>query len=200
MNTRSASRLIFTVLFTVGLSAVSEAASPCITDTLTNYIEVYRCTINNRTFSKFEVFAANNISSDDITVTPIQTKSYVGLEFTGFNKATDPTFGLRIDYQVDALDGDDKPSTPFTEVIVNLDDINAPFLTGALAGMEYTAKMGSDIVSVEARGPTPTSKRAAAEFAKNPVITVKSEMGAITTWGGNKATFRAVRNRFYPAQ
>lgn len=201
MKTRSASRLIRAVLCMVILSSACVAA-PCPTDTLTNYInKVQICTINNRTFSKFKKISANSIDTDDITVTPIKTADYVGLEFTGFGKATQPNYGLQLSYQVNALDDDLKASTPLTELIVNLDDINVVAGTSAFAGMAYTVALNSDAVSVNASTPLPKRKRSAAEFDKTTVIEVtNSSMGAVSLMQGKQATFKSVRNRFYPAK
>jgi hypothetical protein len=201
MKTRSASRLMRAVLCVVMLSSACVAA-PCPTDTLTNYInKVQICTINNRTFSKFKKILTVSIDTDDITVTPIKTADYVGLEFTGFGEATQPNYGLQVSYLVCALDDNLKASTPMTELIVNLDDINVVAGTSAFAGLAYTIALDSDAVSIGAATPLPKRKRSAAEFDKALVIEVtNSSMGATSLMQGKQATFKRVRNRFYPAK
>jgi hypothetical protein len=172
----------------------------CAPDTLTNYVNnVKICTYNSRTFSMFKVVQTVAIDPDDITVTPIKNQTYVGLEFTGFGKAKQPNYALQVSYQVNALDGDGKASTPFSEVLLNLDGISAGGGTTAFAGLAYTIAQDSDSVSVLANTPLPNAKRAAAEFDKTTVIQVTTSMGATTMAQGKKATFKSVKNRFYPA-
>jgi hypothetical protein len=192
------------------LMSVVASATPCVSDTLTNYIALNAtggCTLGDKTIFDFGFTPDTLIDSDDITVNPSSTPFSATLQFlfgtaAGITVASPFTANVVIEYTATAstfpIDGVtlDLDSTPVGSG-ANVDATKQECLGGqfTLGGLPSTCSSGN-IVGHNVNDP---ASPAASTIAFAPTFTVGFREVVQITGGdtGSSSTIFSVSNTIY---
>jgi hypothetical protein len=175
----------------------------CITQKLDKYAAGggITCTIGTRTFSGFTPFV-NNVDIAKITVTPINTKTHAGFEFSGFVGPNPGVIALTVNYTVSVLKATDPA---ITDVVLNMDGIRevvagGVWNAGAVAAtLSYKVGLNADILNVRSTSPLAKHKRSGATLTTPArAIDVEAGVSIVNVNANAGGTFTSFRNRFEP--